>query len=89
MSDGKKIAIKWIEENKERLIEISDAIWDYAELGFVEFKSSKLLADELEKHGFEVNLEVAGIPTAFVASWGSGRPVIGVMGEYDALPGLS
>jgi len=89
MLDGKKIAIEWIEENKERLIEISDAIWGYAELGFVEFKSSKLLADELEKHGFKVDRGVAGIPTTFVASWGNGRPVIGVMGEYDALPGLS
>ena len=90
MSDnGKKIAIEWLEGYKERLIEISDAIWEYAELGFVEFKSSKLLADELESHGFEVERGVAGIPTAFVASYGSGKPVIGVMGEYDALPGLS
>ena len=90
MSDkGKKIAIEWIEENKGRLVEISDAIWEYAELGFVEYKSSKLLADELEGHGFEVERGVAGIPTAFVASYGSGKPVIGVMGEYDALPGLS
>jgi aminobenzoyl-glutamate utilization protein B len=90
MSDnGKKIAIEWLEEYKERLIEISDAIWEYAELGFVEFESSKLLADELDGHGFEIERGVAGIPTAFVASYGSGKPVIGVMGEYDALPGLS
>jgi aminobenzoyl-glutamate utilization protein B len=90
MSDnGKKAAIEWLEEYKERLIEISDTIWGYAELGFVEFKSSKLLADELEGYGFEVKQGVAGIPTAFVASYGSGKPVIGVMGEYDALPGLS
>jgi aminobenzoyl-glutamate utilization protein B len=86
---GNKIAIDWVEDNKERIIEISDAVWGYAELGFVEFKSSKLLADELEAHGFSVERGVAGIPTAFVATWGSGRPVIGVMGEYDALPGLS
>ncbi len=90
MSDnGKKAAIEWLEEYKERLIEISDTIWGYAELGFVEFKSSKLLADELEGYGFEVKRGIAGIPTAFVASYGSGKPVIGVMGEYDALPGLS
>jgi aminobenzoyl-glutamate utilization protein B len=86
---GKKTAIDWIERNKEMIIEISDTVWGYAELGFVEFKSSKLLADELEAHGFSVERGVAGIPTAFVAKWGSGRPVIGVMGEYDALPGLS
>ncbi|RLG97919.1 amidohydrolase, partial [Candidatus Bathyarchaeota archaeon] len=53
------------------------------------YKSSKLLADELEKHGFEVKRGVAGMPTAFVATWGEGKPVIGIMGEYDALPGLS
>jgi aminobenzoyl-glutamate utilization protein B len=87
--NGKKTAFDWVEGNRERIIEISDAVWGYAELGFVEFKSSKLLADELEAHGFSVERGVAGIPTAFVAKWGSGRPVIGVMGEYDALPGLS
>jgi len=87
--DAKKIAIEWIDENKERLIELSDAIWEYAELGFIEFKSAKLLADELESHGFEVERGVAGIPTAFVATWGDGKPVIGINGEYDALPGIS
>jgi len=85
----KKIANAWIDENRERLIEISDAIWEYAELGFVEYKSAKLLADELESHGFELEREVAGIPTAFVATWGAGKPVIGINGEYDALPGIS
>ena len=85
MSDSvKHYAWSWIDENSRRLIEISDEIWGYAELGFVEFKSSKLLADEIESHGFEVEREVAGIPTAFVATWGSGRPIIGVMGEFDA-----
>jgi aminobenzoyl-glutamate utilization protein B len=85
----KKTAFEWIEKNRETLIEISDAIWEYAELGFVEFKSAKLLADELESHGFEVERGVAGIPTAFVATWGAGKPVIGINGEYDALPGIS
>jgi len=87
--DAKEIAFKWIEENKDRIIEISDKIWEYAEIGLKEFKSSKLLASELEKHGFKVEMGVAGMPTAFVASWGEGKPVIGIMGEYDALPGLS
>ncbi|MEM2127658.1 MAG: amidohydrolase, partial [Candidatus Bathyarchaeia archaeon] len=68
---------------------LSDRVWELAELGLVEFESSKLLADELEGWGFRVVRGVAGMPTAFVAEWGSGRPVIGVMGEYDALPGLS
>ena len=89
MADMKKFALEWIEGNKERVIEICDKIWEYAELGLIEYKSSKLLADELEKHGFEVKRGVAGMPTAFVATWGEGNPVIGIMGEYDALPGLS
>ncbi|MFA9437605.1 MAG: M20 family metallopeptidase [Candidatus Bathyarchaeota archaeon] len=86
---AKKIANKWVDGNESRLTEMSDAIWQYAELGYVEFKSAKLLADELESHGFKIERGVAGIPTAFVGIWGKGKPVIGVMGEYDALPGLS
>jgi aminobenzoyl-glutamate utilization protein B len=82
-------AWRWIDDNRDRLVEISDAIWEYAELGLVEDRSSKLLADEMEEHGFDVERGVAGMPSAFVATWGSGRPVIGVMGEYDALPGIS
>jgi len=85
----KQNAWDWIEENRKRLIEISDTIWGYAELGLMEHRSSKLLSDELEKHGFRVERGVAGMPTAFVAIWGEGKPVIGVMGEYDALPGIS
>jgi aminobenzoyl-glutamate utilization protein B len=79
----------WIDQNRERIIEVSDAIWEHAELGLVELESSSLLADELESHGFRVERGVAGMPSAFMGIWGSGKPVIGVMGEYDALPGLS
>ncbi len=86
---AKEVAFGWISENESRIIEISDKIWEYAELGLIEYKSSKLLADTLEKAGFRVERGVAGMPTAFVATYGSGRPVIGIMGEYDALPGLS
>jgi aminobenzoyl-glutamate utilization protein B len=86
---AKQTAFEWVDKNQEMLAEISDKIWEYAELGYVEFKSAELLADELEKHDFKVEREVAGIPTAFVGTWGGGEPVIGVMGEYDALPGLS
>jgi len=85
----KEKAWNWIDENKEHVINISDTVWSYAELGLVEHRSSKLLADELERHGFKVERAVTGMPTAFVAAWGRGRPVIGVMGEYDALPGIS
>jgi len=89
MSFDKKYAFDWIEDNKKLIIEISDKVWEFAELGLVEFKSSALIADELERHGFKVERGVAGMPTAFVATWGEGKPVIGIMGEYDALPGLS
>ncbi len=85
----KQKALNWISENESRIIEVSDKIWEFAELGLQEFKSSSLLAEQLRKAGFKVEMGVAGMPTAFVATYGSGRPVIGVMGEYDALPGLS
>ena len=68
---------------------ISRQIWEYAELGYHENKSSKLLQDELRAAGFKVTAGVGGAPTAFVAEWGAGKPVIGLMGEFDALPGLS
>jgi aminobenzoyl-glutamate utilization protein B len=77
----KDSAWDWIDENRERIIELNDAVWEQAELGLVELKSSKLLADELESHGFRVERCVAGMPSAFMGVWGRGRPVIGVMGE--------
>src|ERR1700730_15624677 len=67
----------------------SKTIWDYAELGYQEEKSSTLLQRELQSAGFRVQSGVAGEPTAFVAGFGQGQPVIGIMGEFDALPGLS
>jgi aminobenzoyl-glutamate utilization protein B len=89
MSVDKKDAFDWIENNKELIIEVSDKVWEFAELGLLESKSSALLAEKLERHGFRVERGIAGMPTAFVATWGEGKPVIGIMGEYDALPGLS
>jgi aminobenzoyl-glutamate utilization protein B len=86
---SKQVALSWIDENEKRFIEISDEVWEYAELGLLEHKTSKLLADEIERHGFEVERGVADMPTAFVATWGSGSPTIGVLGELDALAGIS
>ncbi len=87
----KRNIAKAIESRQKTFWKISDAIWSYAELGLEEFKSSKLLADTLQAAGFKVERGVAGMPTAFVATWshGTGRPVIGFLGEYDALPMLS
>ena len=85
---SKDVALSWISENKRRIIEISDRAWEYAEVGLLEYKTSKLLSDEIEKYGFRVERGVAGMPTAFVASYGRGHPVIGILGELDALPRL-
>jgi aminobenzoyl-glutamate utilization protein B len=86
---SKETAWKWIDEHREEFIEVSDKVWEYAELGLVEHKSAKLHVETLRKHGFKVDHGVAGMPTAFLAKWGEGEPVIGFMGEYDSLPGIS
>ncbi len=87
--DKKEIITRCIEDKKDLFIDISNKIWGYAELGFLEFKSSEAICSVLEKEGFEVKKGLAGIETAFVGSFGSGYPVIAVLGEYDALSGLS
>lgn len=77
-----------MDSQRAKFIEIASKIWRWAEVGYREVQSSSLLADELEAAGFEVKRGVADIPTAFVAEFGSGRPVIGILAEYDALPGM-
>ncbi|MBO6589645.1 MAG: amidohydrolase [Muricauda sp.] len=89
MSKDKKAVVASVEKHKENLIQISDSIWALAETAFEESISSELLADYAEKNGMTVTRGVADIPTAFVATYGSGKPVISVLGEFDALPGLS
>jgi aminobenzoyl-glutamate utilization protein B len=69
--------------------EVAHQIWEWAEVGYQETRSSALLQEQLRSAGFTVEAGVAGMPTAFVATWGSGGPVIGILGEFDALPGLS
>jgi len=88
---SKEYALNYLsqEKNIDKFGTIAGQIWSFAELGMQEFKSSELLASTLEKEGFKVERGMAGIPTCFVASWGSGHPVIGILGEYDALPMLS
>ena len=89
ISKNKKAIINSLEAHKDRLIEISDNIWEAAEPALLEFKSSKYLWDYAEENGFKVTKGVADIPTAFTAEYGSGRPIIGIMGEFDANPGIS
>jgi aminobenzoyl-glutamate utilization protein B len=87
----KQAVLDWLSRpgTVETFGKISDSIWGYAELGLQEFRSSKLLADTLEAAGFTVERGLAGMPTCFVATYGSGKPVIGLLGEFDALPMLS
>ena len=89
MSKNKKALINSIEQHKNKLIEISDNIWEAAEPALLEFKSSNYLSDYAEENGFTVKKGVAGIETAFVAEYGSGKPIIGIMGEFDANLGIS
>ncbi len=79
----------WLDERQERFIDIADTIWEYAEVALAETKSCQLQAEDLEADGFRLTRDVGGLPTAFVAEWGEGSPVIGFLGEYDALPELS
>ena len=81
--------LQTIDQFSEEICGISDAIWDLAELPYNEYASSDLLAEALERHGFTVTRNVAGIPTAFTAVYGSGSPSLGVLAEYDALSGFS
>ena len=78
-----------VDSKAQHFGDVSRKIWEFAEVGYKETKSSALLASELRTAGFTVEAGVAGMPTAFVASYGHGKPVIGILGEFDALPGLS
>jgi aminobenzoyl-glutamate utilization protein B len=82
-------ALTEIEAKYNDYKKIALQIWDYAEVGYKEVKSSALLQQTLKDNGFTVEAGVAEIPTAFVATYGSGKPVIGILAEFDALPGLS
>lgn len=87
--EGKKQVAAFIASHGDEFDRYSDAIWQYPELGCEEHRSSELLQTALKGYGFNVQAGVAEMPTAFVAKWGSGKPVIGFSCEYDALPGLS
>ncbi|MBD3617555.1 MAG: amidohydrolase [Gracilimonas sp.] len=86
---NKKAVVASVENQSNSLIELSDEIWSHAEIAFKEDHSSEALASYAESRGFRVTRGVGEIPTAFVAEYGSGEPVIGILGEFDALPGLS
>jgi len=89
VNPNKTFVLQSVDRHQEELILISDKIWAYAETALKENKSAKELADYAEAQGFRVSRGLAGMPTAFIAEYGSGKPMIGIMGEFDALPGIS
>ncbi len=86
---NKETALKTIDEKKDIIISVNDKVWEYAEMSLKEYKSMELYCEVLTKEGFAVEKNVAGVPTAFSGTFGSGKPVIGILAEYDALSGLS
>lgn len=89
ISKEKKQVIDFVDSHYDELTGLSDRIWAFEETAFEEYKSSEALASYAEEQGFRVTRGVAGMPTAFTAEYGSGSPVIAILGEFDALPGLS
>ena len=88
-SSKAKVAIDYLDNNFQTYDQLQKSIWSHPELGFLETNSSGLLKQHLRENGFTIEEGVAGMPTAFVATYGSGKPVIGLLAEFDALPGLS
>lgn len=86
---ARELVEKSAAEKAEKVIKVSDTIWEYAEGGYQEDKSAEVLCKALEEEGFTVTRNLTGIRTAFKGVWGNGKPVIGILGEFDALPGLS
>jgi len=86
---AQQTAVADVEARRSELNDVNKAIWEFAEVGLEEHRSSALLVDKLKTAGFKVRVGVADMPTAFVAEFGSGKPIIGILAEYDALPGLS
>lgn len=89
MNENKKTAIEFVDSMAEFCKELSDKIWDNPELSLKEYKATELYCSALKELGFKVTEKLCGIDTAFCGSFGSGKPVIGILGEYDALSGLS
>jgi aminobenzoyl-glutamate utilization protein B len=89
LASSREAALDWLSHDEDRLVRIADEIWERPEAAHQEVQTSALLKAELVREGFAVESGIAGLPTAFVASWGSSRPVIGIVALLDALPALS
>jgi aminobenzoyl-glutamate utilization protein B len=88
VAQAKRTALEQAEELRDTTARLSHELWDLSEIALEEKRSAALLTSYLESEGFAIDSGVAGMPTAFVASWGNGRPIIGILAEYDALPGV-
>ncbi|MFT4819717.1 MAG: aminobenzoyl-glutamate utilization protein B [Candidatus Azotimanducaceae bacterium] len=88
-ADDQADVLKFLDGRYDKTASLAKAIWNHAEVGYQEHQSSQLLQDTLKAEGFKVEAGVADIPTAFVASYGSGGPVIAILAEFDALPGIN
>ncbi|MGE7917616.1 M20 family metallopeptidase [Viridibacillus sp. NPDC093762] len=84
-----KLISDLVEQKRDKTIELSDKVWETPEIYFQEYKSSEYIIHALETEGFQVEKEVAGLKTAFIGTFGSGKPVVAILGEFDALPALS
>lgn len=89
LADDRESVLARMDRDAAHYGDVSRKIWEFAEVGYKENRSAELLRSELRRQGFQIAEGVANIPTAFTATWGSGKPVIAILGEYDALPGLS
>ena len=87
--DNRKFVSEVIDNKRDLIVRVSDEVFDFAEIGFHEFRTAKLYEEVLRQEGFAVEMGIAGMPTAFKASYGNGKPVVGFLAEYDALPELS
>lgn len=90
MTDLERIT-QSVEKRAEKICQVNDRVWEYAELAFHEFRSADTICQVLEEEGFTVERGLAGIPTCFTGTYvhGSGKPVMGILGEFDALSSLS
>ena len=89
IADEKELVSAYLDKQQEKHAALAMQLWDLAELGYLETRSSALLQTSLKRAGFKVQTGIADLPTAFVASYGEGKPVIGILAEFDALPGIS
>lgn len=89
LSTEEQQILKGLDDRMDQYADMAKAIWDVSELGFMEDQSTAVLQNKLKEAGFKVESGLAGMPTSFIGSWGSGKPVIGLLAEYDALPGMS